>query len=90
MWKGHVFTSVCQEFCPPGGGEEAGVCGGGSCMAGGMCGGGGECVAGGGGRACVAEEMATAAVGTHHTKMNSCVKIICSVKLLCAIFPSKR
>ena len=51
----------------------------------------GECVARGGGeRACVAEEMATAAVGTHHTKMHSCVKIICSVKLLCAVFPSKR
>ena len=33
----------------------------------------GTCVSGGGGHACVAGEMATAADGTHHTGMLSCL-----------------
>ena len=59
LGQGNIFRSVCQEFCPQGGGHAC-VAGGrvwwGACMAGGL----GVCVAGGvgacvtGGRACVA------------------------------------
>ena len=49
------------------------VCGRGACMVGGMCGRGctsqEACIMGG---VCMAEEMATAVVGTHPTGMHSC------------------
>ena len=42
--EGNIFRSVCQEFCPLGGGGRGGVHGrracmtGGACVVGGMCG----------------------------------------------------
>ena len=86
MLQGNFFTSVCQEFCPWGGGR--GMRGWGGCACRGVCMAGvciaGACMAG----ASVAGETATAADGTHPTGMHSCIRIFyISAKCPCAKCP---
>ena len=54
LWQDNIFTSVCQEFCPGGGGSMHGR---GLCMVGGGMHGRGDMHGKGGREACVAGGM---------------------------------
>ena len=85
LGQGNIFRSVCQEFCPLGGGGVSGLllgvsAPGGSLLPGGLLRGGGVCS-----RGCLFSVgcawwrppgMATAAAGTHPTGMHSCETIV--------------
>ena len=75
LWKGNVFTPVCQSFCSQGGHVCQGACGGGMCARG-RAWQGGACMARG---ACMAGKTATAADGTHPTGMLSCLTFAISL-----------
>ena len=90
----HIFTSVCQEFCPRGGGAIPTCIAGGipACLAAGLQGGGllrgvcskrGVCSGGEGVPGGDPPGTATAAGGTHPTGMHSCMWMFSHYNFTC-------